>query len=71
MATFHIVSSIDGLLNQKKSLLGRLFDMNGDEAIRQLKERKAKGHKYIPSDNCKHFDPVKGCLCGEYEELIN
>ena len=63
MAIQHISSSINGLLNQKDSLLGRLFGMAGSEARLQLLALKEKGDKYIASENCKNFDPLIGCCC--------
>lgn len=74
MGTFHLITNIDGLLKQTDSLLSRLFSMDGPTARKEIEELKSKGHKYIPSENCKHFDPVIGCLCEFYDEegkLIN
>lgn len=74
MGVFHIITSVDGLLRQTDKLLGGLFFMDGAQARKNIEDLKAKGHKYIPSENCKHFDPVIGCLCEFYNEegeLIN
>ena len=71
MATFHLVTNIAGLLRNCTDVkLGRLFDMNGKQARRELMQLQAKGDKYLPSENCKHFDPQKGCMCGEFENEI-
>lgn len=59
----HLSTSIEGLLNQNTSFLGRLFDMDGKEARLQLLELKEKGDKYVPSDKCTNFDPKIGCRC--------
>jgi hypothetical protein len=63
MAISHISTSIDGLLNQSTSLIGRLLNMDGKVARAKVLELKEKGHKYIPSENCKNFDPLTGCFC--------
>ena len=63
----HLSTSIEGLLNQNTSFLGRLFDMDGEEARLQLLELKAKGDKYVPSDKCKNFDPKTGCCCDKVD----
>ena len=68
MAIQHISSNIDGLLRQNTKLLGRLFGMDGSQARLQLLALKEKGDKYIPSENCKHFDPLKGCCCAEMDK---
>ncbi len=68
MATHHISANIEGLLNNNTNFLGRLFSMNGYEARLKLLALKEKGDKYIPSEDCKHFNPMKGCLCAEMEE---
>lgn len=63
MAISHVSTSIDGLLNQSTSLIGRLLNMDGKVARAKVLELKEKGHKYIPSENCKNFDPQTGCCC--------
>ena len=71
MAIYHLQTNIEGLLRNVKSTkkLGLLFDMDGNEAKKQLKELLAKGHKLLPSENCKHFDPFeKGCQCRFHQE---
>lgn len=68
MAVHHISASINGLLKQKDSLLGRLFGMAGSEARSQLMALKEKGDKYIASENCKNFNPLTGCCCAENDK---
>ena len=63
---FHLQSSIQGLLGLTDRKLQALFEMNGKEARKELKERLAKGELYIPSSNCNHFDPRTGCICGYF-----
>ncbi len=63
----HLTASIEGLLLQKDSTLGKLFSMRGSAARKELLARQKKGDLLIPSDNCQKFDPVKGCLCGDSE----
>ncbi len=68
MAIYHLTTNIEGLMrnfNDKK--LGNLFDMDGKEARKELQALLDKGDKLLPSENCKHFDPIKGCLCRNYE----
>ena len=74
MAIIHLTTNIKGLLMNCKTekKLGLLFDMDGKEAKRQLLELLEKGHVFLPSDNCKHFDPfVNGCECRFYDENGN
>lgn len=66
MATQHLVTNIAGLLrNCTDAKLGKLFNMNGKKARQELLALQAKGDIYLPSDNCKNFDPVTGCKCAE------
>ena len=59
----HIGASIEGLLRLTTRKLGALFNMPGQQARQQLEDARAKGHKYIPSSKCDHFDPFEhGCL---------
>lgn len=70
MGVQHIRTSIDGLLEQSNSFLSKLFDMDGNDARKQILELKSKGHKYLPSENCKNFDPFeKGCFCDEVKTI--
>lgn len=73
MAIFHLQTNIAGLLrncNAKK--LDRLFDMQNGEAKKELLALQAKGHKLLPSEGCKHFDPFeKGCQCRYYDSEGN
>lgn len=73
MGTFHLQTNIDGLLrNNTPKKLGNLFCMNGNEVVKELKRLKSLGHKLLPSQGCKHFDPFeKGCECGYYDENGN
>lgn len=59
--THHISTNIDWLLKMPDKKLGRLFDMVGADARRELIRRKTLGHVKIGSPNCEGFDPVKGC----------
>ena len=70
MAKYHMTTNIAGLLrNCNTRKLGLLFDMNGSEAKKELLALQAKGHKFLPSENCKHFDPFEhGCQCRFYDE---
>jgi len=65
MAVRHVSSNIEGLLGQSAKTLGRLFNMNGKDARQVLINLKHIGHKYIGSEGCTNFDPMKGCRCGE------
>ena len=71
MSKIHISTSIDGLLalsdRHLKNMLFSVYDENGnhptlEEFKQYLNEEKAKGHMLLPSPECDHFDPVKGCL---------
>lgn len=67
MGVHHIVTNIEGLLKQKDRLLGNLFNISGEDARKALEKLKSKGHKFVGSENCRHFDPIKGCCCEEFE----
>jgi len=73
--TFHIATSIEGLLrNFKRKKINFLTDDDGKfisdfEARKELKEMLAKGQRLIRSSGCTKFDPVKGCLGHTKEEL--
>lgn len=68
MAITHICANIDGLLkNCTSKKLDNLFDMQNGEAKKELLALKAKGHKLIPSQGCKHFHPIDGCQCRYYD----
>lgn len=67
MAIHHIGANIEGLLRQKDSVLKNLLGMPARQARAELEALRAKGDKYIPSENCTHFDPLKGCQCCEPE----
>ncbi len=71
MSILHIKISIEGLLNRDTEFLGDLFETDGKAARLELLSLQAKGDKYIGSDNCKNFDPMKGCCCGEQENNKN
>lgn len=66
--THHICTSIPGLLRQSNKVLARLFQMDPDQIRTELNERLARGEKYIPSEGCEGFDPVKGCPGHPIEE---
>lgn len=64
MAVHHLTVNINYLLNNfSEEKLGELFLADGKECKKELESLLAKGHKLIPSENCKHFDPVEGCKC--------
>ncbi len=63
MAVSHIKTSIEGLLNMSDSKIGRLLEMTGKDARKELLSRQSIGHMYIPSDSCIYFDPKTGCEC--------
>lgn len=64
MAVYHFITNIEGLLkNNTDKQLGKIFDMDGKEARKEIEALKAKGDIYLPSKNCKHFDPKEGCKC--------
>ena len=65
MAVIHLCSNINSLLRDYSAVrLGDIFEMDGEEVIKQLKELQSKGHKLLPSEGCEHFDPFeKGCQC--------
>ena len=73
MSIRHLQTNIAGLLrNCTTKKLGDLFDMNGKEAKRELQALQAKGHKLLPSEDCKHFDPFEhGCQCRIYDSEGN
>lgn len=63
MAIYHLTTNIAGLMrNCTDRRLGLMFNMNGKQVRKQLQEKLDNGEKLLPSDNCEHFDPVKGCL---------
>jgi hypothetical protein len=69
MSIYLLITNIEGLLkNNTDKQLGNLFDMNGKEARKEILALKAKGHIYLPSENCKHFDPKEGCKCRYFEK---
>lgn len=68
----HLTTNIEYLLrNYTNEKLGLLFDVDGDLAKKELLEMLEKGQKLLPSENCKHFDPVHGCMCEYYDENGN
>ena len=72
MAIHHLVTNIKGLLvNRTPKQLDKLFDMKNGQAYLQLLDLLSKGHKYIGSENCKHFDPIEGCMCRFYDSEGN
>jgi len=66
------VTNIEGILKQSDSMLGKLFIGHGFDSGAEVRKfilkLKKKGDIYIGSDNCKHFDPIDGCLCRYYGE---
>ena len=72
MAIYHLTTNIAGLMrNCNDKQLGRLFDMNGKKARKELQDLLDKGDILLPSDNCKHFDPKDGCRCRFYDDKGN
>lgn len=68
MAIYHLVTNIEGIMrNYNDERLGKIFDMNGSEARKELQKLLDKGDKLLPSDNCTLFDPIKGCQCRFFE----
>jgi hypothetical protein len=68
MAIYHLTTNIAGLMrNCTDKKLGKLFDMDGKEARKELQALLDKGDRLLPSDNCKHFDPQEGCKCRFFE----
>ena len=69
MAIYHIQTNITGLLrNCSPKKLDNLFGMSNGDAKKEILKLRSKGHKLIPSSNCKHFDPTGGgCRCREFE----
>jgi hypothetical protein len=59
----HLTTNIEGILKQDNETLGRLFVGDGAVLRKELIKLKKKGHLLIGSDNCKHFNPIDGCLC--------
>jgi hypothetical protein len=59
--TYHVQATIEHLLKLSDEELSVMFNMDGEEARTELKERAAAGEILIGSDNCIGFDPVKGC----------
>lgn len=69
MAIYHLVTNIQGLLrNYNDERLGKFFDMDGQEARKELQSLLDQGDVYIGSDTCTHFDPKLGCRCRFYNE---
>lgn len=65
----HMSTNIAGVMrNSTNKQLGRLFEMDGKQARKQLQELLNKGHKLLPSDKCKHFDPIEGCQCRFHQQ---
>lgn len=61
----HISTNIEGLLRNMKGKKINFLDDNGktlsDKKARlAITELQGKGHKLIPSGNCKGFDPFGG-----------
>ncbi len=68
MAIYHLTTNIEFLIkNYTDKKLGDIFQMDGKEARKELQELLDKGDKLLPSENCKHFDPQKGCECRHFE----
>ena len=73
--TFHMATSIEGLLHHyKRKKINFLTDQDGNfisdfQARKELKQMLANGQKLIKSDGCSKFDPEKGCLGHTKEEL--
>jgi len=73
--TFHVATSIEGLLrNYKRKKINFFTDDNGRpisdfEARKELKQMLADGKKLIKSSGCTKFDYEKGCLGHTKEEL--
>jgi hypothetical protein len=67
--THHVHATIEHLLKLSDEELGKMFDMNGAEARKQLEERAAKGELLIGSEHCVGFDPVKGCPGHEEKKI--
>lgn len=61
MATHHVHTSIASLLNRTDDELSSMFNMDGQEARKELLERQANGELLVGSENCEGFDPIKGC----------
>lgn len=59
--TQHMRASIEGLLEHTDNQLGKLLQMDGKEARKQLKIKQKAGEKYIPCGDCEGFDTVHGC----------
>ena len=57
----HMSASIEGLLGLSNYRLGKLVEMNGKAARKELLERQAKGEKLISCADCEGFDLIKGC----------
>lgn len=74
---FHISTSIEGLLAQSDYQLKKLipyirYDGKGFQSVYELRRllisELLSGKKFIASDGCNNFDPVKGCLGHSSEE---
>jgi hypothetical protein len=68
MASRHIFCSIETLLKKPDDILMNMFDRNPSVLREELKEKLAKGEKYIGSEGCIGFDPVNG-ICPGHESL--
>lgn len=66
--TYHVQMSIDGVLALSDKKLSKLFNGDGKQIRKQLKERYSKGERLIGAEGCEGFDPIKGCP-GHPEEI--
>jgi flagellar biosynthesis/type III secretory pathway protein FliH len=70
MATHHIHATIKKLLKLSNQQLADMFNMDGQEARKDLLERQAKGELLVGSENCEGFDPIKGCPGHESDSTL-
>ena len=69
MAIHHLTTNIAGLLrNYNEKRLGELFQMDGQEAKKELESLINKGDRLLPSEGCKDFDAQMGCRFRYYNE---
>ena len=77
----HSCTNIEGLLNNTKGKKINFFDdddgnpMTDQQIRKEIAELQSKGHKLMPNENCKGFDPFGGGCPGhkikEVEEPKN
>ena len=69
--SFHISTTINGMLNKSDDTLQAIFGGYGSDIRYELEQRKANGELLIGSTGCDGFCPVNGCPGHEVKEVKN